>query len=140
MNRGVAQQSPWIAFLRQRGTLEEIAQKLRDAGEEYRRLYGVKPKYKTTAERRKTKIERALAAIKDAEIHGGLRAEFGDKFRESYIADAVKTLQKEQDHINTLIQWQGAPQQPLPQPNALEKKASGYGLREGLGYGYGYFY
>jgi hypothetical protein len=30
---------------------------LREAGEKYRALYGVKPKYKTAAERRRTKIE-----------------------------------------------------------------------------------
>jgi hypothetical protein len=36
MKRGVASNSRWIQFLRKKGTLDEIADKLRKAGEEYR--------------------------------------------------------------------------------------------------------
>jgi hypothetical protein len=64
MNRGIAAKSPWIAFLRQSGTLDEIADKLRKAVEQNRALYGVKPNYKTAAERRRTKIEKLLQLFK----------------------------------------------------------------------------
>jgi hypothetical protein len=138
MNRGIATASPWIAFLRKRGTLNEISRLLSEAGQEYRRLYGVKPKYKTAAERRKTKIENAIKAVEDEEIQKLLQAEFGDKFNKAYIADAVKALHKELGHLQMLIDWKAPPQQPPPQPSS--QQAKGYGLREGLGYGYGYFY
>jgi hypothetical protein len=138
MNRGVAQHSPWISFLRQKGTQEQISKLLREAGAEYRALYGVKPKYKTAAERRKTKIERAIAAIQDADIQNRLKAEFGDKYNASYVADALNALQKELDHLNAIIEWQVAPQQPPPQRSTVAKKGHGYGLTQGLGYGYFY--
>jgi hypothetical protein len=54
MNRGVAQRSTWIQFLRQEDVLNQVRDLLRKAGEEYRALYGVKPTYKTAAERRRT--------------------------------------------------------------------------------------
>jgi hypothetical protein len=59
----------------------------------------VKPKYKTAASRRKTKIDKALTAVQDSELSKLLRGEFGDKFKETYIADALKALQKELAHL-----------------------------------------
>jgi hypothetical protein len=129
MNRGVAQHSPWIQFLRDNHYLEQVSNILRKAGEEYRTIHDVKPKYKIAAERRKTKIEKALTAVQDPEIHNLLRAEFGDKFNNAYIADAVNALKKELDHLNMLIQWQAAPQQPPPQPSTVAKTGRSYGLR-----------
>jgi hypothetical protein len=103
MNRSVAANSPWIAFLRQRGSLQKIADELRSAGAQYRALYGVKLKYKTAATKRKTKIENAIKAIEDEKIKERLRTEFGDNLKEPYIADTIKTLQKELAHLQMLI-------------------------------------
>jgi hypothetical protein len=105
------------------------------------------------------KIERALTAVKDDRLPDLLRYEFGNKFQDKYIADAVDTLQKELAHLKEIINYKKegekpAPQLVLPSPEEIKKTGTGYGLREGLGYGlheglgyglreglgYGYFY
>jgi hypothetical protein len=42
--------------LKNNNYLKQVSELLRKAGEKYRALYGVKPKYRTAAQRRKTKI------------------------------------------------------------------------------------
>jgi hypothetical protein len=155
MNKGIADRSPWIAFLRKEKYLEQISNLLKKAGTEYRRLYGVNPKYKSAALKKKGKIERALTAVQDPRLPDLLRYEFGDKFQDQYINDAVDTLKKELSHLEKIINYQKEGAQPAPQlllPAPPEEKKPGtgygyglrevlgYGLREGLGYGYGYGY
>jgi hypothetical protein len=53
LNRSVAARSPWIKFLRQNHYLDQVAQILHQAGEEYRALYGVSEKNKTAARKEK---------------------------------------------------------------------------------------
>jgi hypothetical protein len=150
MNKGTADRSPWIAFLRQRGTLDLISQELRKAGKEYREKYGVNPKYRSVAMKKQAKIERALTAVGDPRLPELLKLEFGDKFKDSYIKEAIDTLKKELAHLQEIINYkkEGQVAQPVFALPVLEEKpvAKGYGLREGLGYGlreglgYVYFY
>jgi hypothetical protein len=154
MNKGTADRSPWIAFLRKEKYLEQISNLLREAGERYRDKYGVNPKYRSAAQKKLNKIERALTAVQDPRLPELLKYEFGDKFKQSYIADAIDTLKKEAEHLNKIINYKNKGEQPAPPlllPAPEEKKPGtgygyglreglGYGLREGLGYGYGYFY
>jgi hypothetical protein len=135
MNKGIAENSPWIAFLRQRGALKEIEDRLRQLGEEYRALYDVKSKYKTAAQRRKTKIARAIEAVGDPKIHKRLQAEFGDKFKADYASAVIQRLKAELKHLEDIINYK----KPTGQVklSTEEKKGSGYGLLSGLCYGYG---
>jgi hypothetical protein len=156
MNKGIADRSPWIAFLRREKYLEQISDLLKKAGREYRQLYGVNPKYKAAAQKKLSKIERALTAVQDPRLPELLKYEFGDKFKDKYITDAVDTLQKELAHLKEIINFKregeaeplpqllpAPPEQPPQQPVAKGyglREGLGYGLREGLGYGYGYGY
>jgi hypothetical protein len=149
LNKGVAARSPWIAFLKKNHYLDQVGEILRKAGEEYRSLYGVSDKAKTAARRRKTKIERALAAVRNPDIQRHLAQEYGNKFSNDYVNAAISSLQSELDHIRTLLEWEG-PTVPTRPPGYVEpvvqqqqeqqqlQPAKGYGLRSGLGYGYFY--
>jgi hypothetical protein len=155
MNKATADRRPWISFLRQKGVLAKISEELREAGDQYRAQYDVNPKYRPAAMKKIGKIERALTAVGDARLPELLKLEFGDKFKESYIDDAIATLQKELDHLNLIINYEKPGTEQKQQPVlALEEPKQGqgygygygYGLRDGLGYGlrdclgYGYFY
>jgi hypothetical protein len=161
MNKGIGDRSPWISFLRQRDTLEKIRKHFREAGEKYRAKFGVNPKYKSAATKKIDKIERALTAVGDARLPELLKLEFGDKFKESYVKEAIDTLKKELAHLQAIVNYKQPgqvvqPELALPVPEQQQPVAMGYGLREGLGYGlrsglgyglregfgygYGYFY
>jgi predicted TPR repeat methyltransferase len=137
MNKAVAARSPWLNFLREKKYLEQVGNILRKAGEEYRQLHGVNPKTKTAAERRITKLQRAIEAVQDANINKRLGTEFGDRYNTAYVNAVVDRLNKEIASLKKLIAY-GAEKLSTEE----KKTGSGYGLLSGLGYdeGYGYFY
>jgi hypothetical protein len=124
LNRGVAARIPWIKFLKQNHYLGQVAQILRQAGQEYRALYGVSEKNKTAARRRKNKLEKALAAVQNPGIQTRLREEYGNKYSDEYVNSVVATLQRELDHIKNLLEWQAPGPQPRP-PGYVELQGQG---------------
>jgi hypothetical protein len=133
MNKSFAARSPWLKFLRDRRSFAVICKELKDAAKEYRQKYGVNPKAKTAAQKRLTKIERAIEAVKDPAIQSRLSAEFGDRYSIDYVNAVVKRLEQELTNLKELIAY-GSPKL------STEQKGSGYGLLSGLGYGEGYGY
>jgi hypothetical protein len=124
LNRGVAACSPWIKFLKDNHYLEQVAQILRQAGQEYRALFGVSEKNKTAARGRKNKLEKALVAVQDPGIQSRLREEYGNKYNQAYVDSVVATLQRELDHIKNLLEWQAPGPQPRP-PGYVELQGQG---------------
>jgi hypothetical protein len=127
MNRSTSERSPWIAFLKQRGTLKMIGDELRKAGAEYRALLGIKLKARTAATRRRTKLEKAIETMRDENIIKRIKEEFGDRFKQSYADNVISTLQDELKRLKLVIG-----EKPPPQPSTIAKSGQGYGLREGL--------
>jgi hypothetical protein len=105
MNKDIADRSPWIAFLRKNEYLDKISALLREAGEKYKSKYGVNPKYRSVAMKKLGKIESAMTAVQDPRLPELLKLEFGDKFKDAYIQDAIKTLKKELAHLQEIINY-----------------------------------
>jgi transposase len=92
MNKSVAARSPWLAFLKQRGTFGRISKELKEAAAEYRKTHPPSPKAKTAAEKRLVKLQRAIEAVQDANIQNRLGSEFGDRYSADYVDAVVKRL------------------------------------------------
>jgi uncharacterized iron-regulated protein len=60
------------------------------------------------------KIERALTAVGDPRLPELLKLEFGDKFKQSYVDEAIATLKKELAHLQAIVNYQKAGAQPQP--------------------------
>jgi hypothetical protein len=144
-NRAAAAKSPWLAYLREQGVFKDIGDLLRQKAEEYRLVHGVKPSSKKGAKRRITKLQRAIAALEDQGLLKDVAADLGDVYNVDYVTTTINRLKDEINKLEALVNWQPVAQttaQPPPQPSAVKqitaKKAKGYGLISGLGYGYFY--
>jgi hypothetical protein len=146
-NRAAAAKSPWLAYLREQGVFKDIGDLLRQKAEQYRALHGVKPSTRKGAKRRITKLQRAIAALEDQDLLRDVAADLGDAYNVDYVTSTINRLKDEINKLEALVNWQPVAQpvaQPPPQPSAIvkqtapAKKAKGYGLMSGLGYGYFY--
>jgi hypothetical protein len=148
-NRAAAAKSPWIAFLRERGAFEEIGNYLRGLADEYRDAQGgVRASTKKGARQRIKKLQRAIAALEDQALLKDVASDLGDTYSADYVTDSINRLKKEIAALEATINWKPkalatttSTEQAPPQPSStktLRKKAKGYGLLSGLGYGYFY--
>jgi arginine/lysine/ornithine decarboxylase len=126
---------------------DDIGKLLREKAAEYRAIHGVKPSSKKGAKRRITKLQRAIAALEDQDLLKDVAAELGDEYKVDYVTSTINRLKDEINKLEALVNWQPVAQtttQSSSQPStivkqtATAKKAKGYGLMSGLGYGYFY--
>jgi NAD(P)-dependent dehydrogenase (short-subunit alcohol dehydrogenase family) len=126
---------------------KDIGDLLRQKAAEYRATHGVQPSSRKGAKQRITKLQRAIAALEDQDLLTRVAADLEDKYSADYVQAVINKLRDEINRLEAIVNWQAVAQpvaQPPPQPSAVKqsqqiaKKAKGYGLLSGLGYGYFY--
>jgi len=114
-NKAIAEENPWVNFLRQRGVYEEIGALLREARDEYRKTHPESDKTRKSKQSRIRRLEGIKSAIE----------QYKDALKEGYtykvpydqvVAAEISKLQNEIDRLRGVQQQLKLEKQPMTQP------------------------